>query len=535
MKSAAKKLWKYIEGINGLLLILYSVFIFSTSVIISNNFSKFYFIFSELFIVVLSVIICPIIIKLSSKICIKQRKIKGENQKAQFFLNLSFYIIPFAILLLYYIAYYPGGFSYDSIDQYTQAIENHYNDWHPVIQTLFAFKLPLSLTGGWIGSIVLFQIICFSVVLGYAFNTIYKYTNLKYLVLSMSFVLLNPQLGYISLFPWKDVSFAIGTVLSITYSLQIFMTKGEWIKSPVNTILFIFTVSLTTLFRHNAILFTIPLIISILFFLSKKRGFVICLSFVILCLSVKLPLYTALGVEKPGGRQAEILGLPMTVIGGVVTYNPEALDVGVRGFAYEVAPKEVWEEKYTYGSFNQVKWDNRTDSGVIEVYGTKQVVWMMVKSFLSSKDEAVKSLIKLTEPSFSVTGDYDDFFYPRISANNFGITNHFNDNAVAVCEAYRNFVKDFVSYPFLHLGFLHLLLIVAILSKCKLNKIRDWKKILFVIPIFTYNYGTMLLLSGKDLTGIPDSSRFLFYTFLILPIVLIVMFNKEKYIDEVKL
>ena len=194
MKSAAKKLWKYIEGINGLLLILYSVFIFSTSVIISNNFSKFYFIFSELFIVVLSVIICPIIIKLSSKICIKQRKIKGENQKAQFFLNLSFYIIPFAILLLYYIAYYPGGFSYDSIDQYTQAIENHYNDWHPVIQTLFAFKLPLSLTGGWIGSIVLFQIICFSVVLGYAFNTIYKYTNLKYLVLSMSFVHLTLQL-----------------------------------------------------------------------------------------------------------------------------------------------------------------------------------------------------------------------------------------------------------------------------------------------------------------------------------------------------
>ena len=62
MKSAAKKLWKYIEGINGLLLILYSVFIFSTSVIISNNFSKFYFIFSELFIVVLSVIICPIVL-----------------------------------------------------------------------------------------------------------------------------------------------------------------------------------------------------------------------------------------------------------------------------------------------------------------------------------------------------------------------------------------------------------------------------------------------------------------------------------------
>ena len=67
------------------------------------------------------------------------------------------------------------------------------------------------------------------------------------------------------------------------------------------------------------------------------------------------------------------------------------------------------------------------------------------------------------------------------------------------------------------------------------EKNKDWKKILFVIPIFTYNYGTMLLLSGKDLTGIPDSSRFLFYTFLILPIVLIVMFNKEKYIDEVKL
>ena len=68
MKSVVKKLWEYLGGINSLLLIIYSVFVFSTTVVTSSNFSKFYFIISEMLIIVLSVIVCPKIIRFISKI-----------------------------------------------------------------------------------------------------------------------------------------------------------------------------------------------------------------------------------------------------------------------------------------------------------------------------------------------------------------------------------------------------------------------------------------------------------------------------------
>ena len=535
MNSVAKKLWGYIGGINGLLLILYIIFIFSTAVITSSNFSKFYFVVSEILITVISVIVCPKIIKYISNINIKQGAHSIRNNKSLFFLKLSFYIIPLCLFFVYYFAYYPGGFSPDSISQYTQAINNQYNDWHPVIQTLFAFKLPLALTGGWIGSIVLFQIICFSAVLGYSFNTIFKFTNLKYTVLSMIFVLLNPQIGYIAMYPWKDISFAIGALLLLTYSLKIYYSKGYWINKPINIILFIITASLTTLFRHNALLFTIPLVAAVLFYLAKKRylirGLVICLCIIVLCLGIKIPLYSAIGVTSPDKRQIETLGLPMTIIGAVVTHTPEALDEETREFAYKVAPKEVWEEKYKDGSYNAVKWDDRTNNDVIEEYGTQKVVSMMFKSINASKRVALTSLIKLTDATYSLTDDYDRFIYPSIAENDYSISQTINGRLAAICEAYRDFIKDFFSYPFLHLGFLHLILIVSILSKCKLNKIKDWKGILFIVPVFTYNFGTTILL-----TGIDDATRFFFYTFILIPTLLVFLYrNNEERSSDIKI
>ena len=67
------------------------------------------------------------------------------------------------------------------------------------------------------------------------------------------------------MFPLKDVSFAIGALLLLTYALQIYVTKGEWVRKPINMAFFIVAEVLTTLFRHNAVLFTVPLIAAVLF------------------------------------------------------------------------------------------------------------------------------------------------------------------------------------------------------------------------------------------------------------------------------
>ena len=527
-----KKFWSYIEGINGAFLILYSVFIFSASVIINHHLSKCYFIISEIIIIILSIAICPEIIRLLSKVNISQQIHQRINGKIGYcvILRLLFILIPFFILLVYYIAFYPGGFSPDSVNQYTQVIQNQYNDWHPVIHTLVAFKIPLIISGGWIGSIVLFQMICFSLVIGYSLKVIYEYTNLKYAILSMLFISLNPLFGYMTMFPWKDISFAIGTLLLITYSVRIYFTEGNWIQSPMNMVLFIVTASFTTLCRHNALLFTIPLLIAILFHTTKKtvkkQGLIICLSVIVLCFGIRVPLYSVIGVEKPDKRKIETLGFPMTIIGAVVRYTPDLLDDETTEFAYKVAPREVWDERYSMGSYNYVKMDRRTNNDVIEEYGSQKVLSMMMHCFKNSPKIALIALIKLTEASYSLYDLGYSLPIPWIGINDVGLAQTGNTRIQVLLEDYRHAATDAFPHLFIYLGFMQLLLIVSIAAKCKLNSLDDWKKLLFILPLFSYNWGTSLLLTGVD-----DSIRFFYYTFPLVPALLVFLFaniNNER-------
>lgn len=522
MKTMIKKLWNGMEGLNGLILILYTVFIFTTAAIKSDNFSVLYTIVSCLGAVVFSVMFCPIILRGLSKIEIQDETLYlKSNKHAVWISGLIFFAVSFGVFLLYYIAFYPGGFSSDSIDQYEQALRGNYNDWHPVIHTLIAFKLPLSLSRGWVGSIILFQIICFSCVLAYGLTVLLRYTNLRFTILSMCFVLLNPQTGYLAVYAFKDVSFAVTSLLVVTYALQIYATKGAWLQKPVNMVLLVVMLVLTMLLRHNAVLFVIPLILGILLCLNPKRGVVFCLGIILLFGLVKGPLYSALHVEKPDQRQVEILGLPMTVIGAAVTYSPELVDEETLEFAYKVSPKTVWEERYQYGSYNPVKWDRQTDNNVIEEYGLLKVLNMLFRTCMSAKTDALKALVCLTEPVYTVSETQLAVSIPGITVNEYGIESAGNGALQRILGEYSAFVSRNIGILF-NLGFVHLLVIASVLAKFDLREWRYWKKLIFILSLFAYNYGTALLL-----TGFEDTKRFFYYSFLILPMLMTFIFVKE--------
>ena len=531
MQSALKTYWNRMNGINGFILMAYLLFVCVADALTSASYSYRYLFTSFVCTFLLCLVLCPVVMQFLSKLQV--RNLSQEQEKCRFcstILQAAFYLIPFAVFFLYYLAFYPGGFSSDSIDQYTQAVTGQYNDWHPVFQTLFAFTLPLALTGGWGGSVALFQIICLSGVLGYTFQVIYKYTNIKFTLISMVFVLMNPYLTSVAITPWKDVSFAIGALLLLTYSLEICFTRGLWIKKPVHTVLYILVAVATTLFRHNALLFTVPLIFAVLFYITPKKSLLICLSVLVLCLGIKGPVYTAMDVQSPDKRQVETLGLPMTVIGGAVKFAPDSLDEETLEFAYKIAPKDVWEEKYVYGSYNHVKWDNRTDNLVIEEYGAPKVLSMMVKSFASSTRFASTALVYLTRSVYALRGGFS-VNIQSIASNPFGLVQRSGGYLSQFFQSAFETVKTYLSYPLFHMGFWHLVLIAAILAKCSLNKFRDWKKIFFMLPVFAYNYGTSLLLTGAE-----DAIRFFFYMFPLIPVYLVFLFKdatvQDKEIDS---
>ncbi len=530
VRSMIKRNWQYIHGINGLLLILYSIFVFSTYayLIVYSNFplttidGKAYLIRWVFLIMICSVICCPLLLKATQRIKISSHLVSKDNH-SNIKWKMLFFGVPFLVSFFKYITYYPTAFSTDSFSQYSQAITNRYNDWHPVIQTLFSFKLPLTLTGGWIGSISLFQIFVLSLAISYSLLSLQKYTNNKYALFALLFIVLNPKVSNTTLYPWKDVPFAIGALLMTSFSLHIFCTRGNWIKRKANLILFIVVFALTTLFRHNALLFTIPLIIAVTFYLDKKSVMVICICAAALIAGIKGPLYSALNVESPDQRQVETLGLPMTIIGAAVTYTPELVDHETLDFAYKIAPRDVWEEKYHYGSYNDVKWDSHTNNDVIEEYGTLKVLTMALRCFKNCPSASLKGLIKITDVVYSMCDDYIYDDMPKIVGNQYGIVSH----GIPLLQKMNYIVSKslLVLFPwlFLYVGSMHFVIITSVLAKCKLNNWEDWKKILLVFPMFIYNYGTTLLLTGAE-----DSSRFFFYTFLLMPTLLVFLFRNNE-------
>ena len=502
-----KRAWNWLEGIHGLLLVLYVTFIFFTYYLVTVQGAD-HLIKWGILVFGLALGICPGVLR-------GIRKVTGgtlgvDRPLVPLKWKLVFLLVPLGLLLFKYIVYYPGSFSYDSMEQYGQALSGQYSDWHPVIHTLLAFKVPLLLTGGWYGSIVLFQVLAFSGAISYTLFTVWRAAGLRYAVATMIFFLVHPGMASLAMYPWKDTAFTIGALLLASFSLRIWLSGGEWLKKPVGFIAFAVVAAVTTLVRHNGILFTGPLCFAVCLLADWKRALALCISVLALVCGIRFPLYSALNVEARGSRLSETMGLPMTVIGAVAKYAPEQLDEETREFVDRIGDQDVWE-KYEYGNYNPVKRDERADLSVIEEYGAGRVIGMALRCFRNAPRAALTGLIRLTDVSYSVCDDYRYFIMPGNAVEGQGIA-RLRDLWDTVCS------RLYIVFPwgFMYIGAMHLILIVVVLAKCRFRKWEDWKRIFLVLPVFVYNWGTTLLL-----TGAPDSARFLFYTFMVVPVVLV--------------
>ena len=250
---------------------------------------------------------------------------------------------------------------------------------------------------------------------------------------------------------------------------------------------------------------------------------VVIFSFLFLVVGVKYPLFSLLNVESPSNRQGETLGLPMSVIGAVVAYSPDSLDEETKEFAYKVTPKEVWESKYTYGSYNSVKWAKETNFDVIDEYGAEKIIPMMLRCFINEPEISLRALIQLTDVVYTVNDNYNYWWKPGIAQNDYGISNKGIPLLQILKYIYSTACIAFIPHLFMYVGAMHFVLCGSVLAKLRLNVFHDWERIFYIIPLFAYNFGTALLLSGPF-----DSCRFFYYTFLIMPTLLIMIYKERS-------
>ncbi|MBQ3396620.1 MAG: hypothetical protein IJG55_09925, partial [Synergistaceae bacterium] len=71
------------------------------------------------------------------------------------------------------------------------------------------------------------------------------------------------------------------------------------------------------------------------------------------------------------------------------------------------------------------------------------------------------------------------------------------------------------------IGVLNLAMIIFVLAKLDFSKLNDWKKLCFTLPLFCYNFGTMLLLKSNDF-------RYFYYSYLVFPLMLLMLIKSDK-------
>lgn len=439
-------------------------------------------------------------------------------RKKKLILFISFAVVVFLIRLVWIFAYYPGSFSPDSIGQYSQALSGNYNDWHPVWHTILFFTIPLKIFGT-PAAIVIMQNIYLALILGYMVLTITEIWNIKAAIISIAYIVFNPYTGNIMLYPWKDVGFALCGLLCSILAVKLVLKKKNTNKLWKLIVLGVL-LSWTTVFRHNAILFTAPLILVLAVHIDKKSWIKIFAAFIVSLFVIKVPLYSLLDVEKPGKRVVESTGLPLTVIGNVVKETPDCMDEELREFAYSIAPQEKWEENYSCGNFNSIKWKG-ADTTAVQEQGIGGMLKLMLKCFNLSPHASFNALFALTDMVYGFETGLEGNVGAGIHDNDYGIA--YTDVRNTVC---KNIVSTYSSYVngtffryFRTYGVVLFAMLVLVLSRLTFNSWPSWKKALMLAPLFCYDFGTMLLLTGPD-------SRFFFITFLLAPLIITFALSK---------
>ena len=448
---------------------------------------------------------------------------KKDSKKKNIMLSISVFCITLLFYLLWQWAYYPGSFSYDSISQLEQVISGNYNNWHPVLHTWIFFFIPYKIFNN-VAVIVTFQIILFGFAVTYLCSVLYKNGLSKFIIFfAWLYIILNPNTSYIMLYPWKDSAFSIFALIWFVQLIQIYMTKGIWLKKWYNNIAFTIVAFLALEMRHNAILLIFPIFIILCLTFKKEiiKSLVISgISIIISTLILHLIIFKLLNVELPDRRVLETVGMPMTVISNAYVNDRTVLSNECKEFMDSLATQEQWNRSYNkeYG-FNSIKFVTSTELGYkVDSEGYKNIFKYMFEAFINSPKYALEGFIELTRMVWGTYGNANWKIPYGISDNNYNIQ-YYNGNELLnkITTLYGN--NKLVLKIFNYLGTVICVIMFAAIGKIGKGNLY---KIFIIVPPLIYNFGTMLLLTGNDF-------RFFHLNFLIIiPILYIIFVNNEE-------
>ena len=393
---------------------------------------------------------------------------------------------------------YPGGVSYDAANQWWQAHSGEYNNWHPVFHTLLIRLCTLVIDR--YPFVVLVQCATFAAAFAYLSVTLHKSGVPAWLVVAVHVIVhLTPLVRNTLMYVWKDNAMCIGAVILCAQSIRMLASRGQWLRKWPNAVCYGLVLAFTTLVRHNAILFTLPLAVIVLCsFVGVRRMAALSLAVMFAgMLLVRGPLYGSLDVVYPNNTAEEAVGLPMIVLGNAMQQQPDALDEESRAFLLSLAGEESWHKVYRLNDYNAIKFTYPRE--LIADRNPMEILGMAARTAFGAPRLAFEAINGTTGLVWDVSGENKGV----VGVSNSGtlpeesvgqpLLNGVGTWLCAVQDAPMQLLP--LRWLTQNIGAQQLLVLLATLLVMK----RKGSAVLsLAFPTLIYNLATMLLLCGND-------------------------------------
>ena len=442
--------------------------------------------------------------------------------RGSFLVFVVAFVIIFCGQLLFWFAYYPGGFNLDAYGQWDQV---HglmaLNNWHPVLTTGLYWIITRVCDS--FAFCIFVQLLMFSLSVAYLiFILSYIGVSSKILILASVYIEGCPGIGMNNVCLFKDVPFTIVLIWMTIIGIRLIETKGKWLCSILHGLLFAAVLIIIPLIRHNGIFYSFSLLCCALLVFRKevKRLLVVAAVVIFSLLLVEGPVFKALSVEQHGNFVGESVGIPMAIMANAYITDRENTPEEVQDFLLSIADESAWEEKYELGEWDSCKWDFG-GTLLFEGESLSKFVKLTAETIYSSPETAYESFRENTRVVWQVLGlsEWDTWVY--IEPNDYGIVGSENAFCSEIAGSILSVSLSFLGcFFFWNIGVLTMAFLwLSVYSIAR----KEYGKLLLCVPPVIYNLCTMLFLCG------PSHRYFYFNHVLAIPVIVYVLYSQAMH------
>lgn len=407
-----------------------------------------------------------------------------------------------------------GWVNYDTWVQWEQVLSGCYNEWHPFAHTFLAMKLPSFVWCDYRASVAWQLILAVGVAIHLCYSLLDAGCKAKHLLIVLYATFLNPWTIFFMMTPLKDSAFAISVLWLLSLMIRLCSAKEEAFGSPGNLIQLPIAMALCCLMRHNGIFLVAPLwgLLLILFGKRYRKVLVIVIAASIaLLVGFKKVSHRIIDIKPPSSHPEkyffiESVGMPLTLMGAEYVAHYDLLSDDTKRMMESIRSREIWNERYELGTFNVVKHagcGKLSDEMIGEIYfpGWSNFAKMFFDTVSVDTPLAFKAWVRLTGQVWNPFDfDVKKLEWPLVKVRLW----KYRETIIPIARV--------LSVPLF--GFIPLTFIALIILSFRSIWKRDFMQLLLTIPIFCYDIGTMMFLSGFNM------QRFFFCNILVIATIL---------------